>query len=96
MTLRIVLFVSILVAAPLASAGGTGSTHPEKAREHPLDSREPRQGVIESDGASQGQPRPPTLETLPDVPPETPAESPPQPARPDTRSIENGDPASAT
>lgn len=95
MAIRILLCVSILIAAPLASAAGTGPTHPEKTREHPLDSREPRQEVIESGDDSHGQPRPSTLEAPPGVPPITPVESPSQPRRPDSRSSESGDPASA-
>ena len=92
MVTRIWLCASILITAPLAIAAGTGSTHPEKAREHPLDSREPRQGVIE--GESHGQPRPPTPESLPEAPPVIPVENPSQPVRPDARSSENRDPTS--
>jgi len=96
MAIRVSLFVSILMAASLTIAAGTGPTHPEKAREHPLDTREPRQGVIENGDDSQGQPRPPTLEAPPEVPPVTPVERPSPPDRPDTRSGESDDSASAS
>ncbi|WP_417787386.1 hypothetical protein [Stutzerimonas xanthomarina] len=96
MAIRIWLFVSILITTPLAIAGGTGPTHPEKAREHPLDSREPRQDVIENGDDSQAQPRTPTLEAPPEAPPVTPVERPSTPARPDSPSNESGDRASAS
>ncbi|HBM07358.1 hypothetical protein CXF92_19830 [Pseudomonas sp. Choline-3u-10] len=96
MAIRVSLFVSTLMAASLTIAAGTGPTHPEEAREHPLDTREPRQDVIESGDDSQGQPRPPTLEAPPEVPPVTPDERPSSPDRPDTRSGESDDSASAS
>ncbi|HAB64420.1 MAG TPA: hypothetical protein DCE49_09605 [Pseudomonas sp.] len=96
MAIRVSLFVSTLMAASLAIAAGTGPTHPAKAREHPLDTREPRQDVIESGDDSQGQPRPPTLEAPPEVPPVTPVERPSPPDRPGTRSGESDDSASAS
>lgn len=96
MAIRVSLFVSTLMAASLAIAAGTGPTHPEEAREHPLDTREPRQDVIESGDDSQGQPRPPTLEAPPEVPPVTPVERPSSPDRPDPRSGESEDSASAS
>jgi hypothetical protein len=96
MAIRVSLAVSTLMAASLAIAAGTGPTHPEKAREHPLDTREPRQDVIESGDDSQGHPRPPTLEVPPEVPPVTPAERPSSPDRQDPRSGESGDSASAS
>ncbi len=45
--MRVPLFLLTLMAAAAAFAAGTGPTHPNKAREHPLDAREPRQEVIE-------------------------------------------------
>ncbi|MGE6661905.1 hypothetical protein ACQKEK_14370 [Pseudomonas sp. NPDC077408] len=96
MAIRVSLAVSTLMAASLAIAAGTGPAHPEKAREHPLDTREPRQDVIESGDDSQGQPRPPTLEAPPEVPPVTPVERPSSPDRQDPRSGESGDSASAS
>lgn len=62
MDLRIPVLVLTVLAASLASATGTGPTFPEKSREHPLDSREPRQDVIDDRDSSPDQPRPPTLE----------------------------------
>lgn len=92
MAIRTLLFVSTVLAASLASAAGTGLTQPEKSREHPLDTREPRQDVIESRGDSQGKPRPPTLEAPPVVSPEEPS----QPTGSESRPGENGqEPASA-
>ncbi|PNG11207.1 hypothetical protein CXK94_01110 [Stutzerimonas stutzeri] len=41
-----VLFLALLGSQAVV-AGGTGPTHPQKARQHPLDSSEPRQEVIE-------------------------------------------------
>jgi hypothetical protein len=70
MDMRIAVFILTLVAASLALATGTGPTLPEKSREHPLDTREPRQDVIDRNSGSQDQPKPPTFEAPPEVSPE--------------------------
>lgn len=62
MKMRIPVLVMMVSIAPLALATGTGPTLPEKTRESPLDTREPRQDVIDDSGSNQTQPRPPTLE----------------------------------
>lgn len=82
MAMRTALFISTVMVASMAMAAGTGPTHPEKSREHPLDNREPRQDVIEEGATSGGQPRPPTLEAPPEVPPADAIEAPSQPTRP--------------
>lgn len=67
-----ILLVSLLGAAS-ALAENTGPTNPEKARQHPLDSREPRQqsdrqsDEMEQIEAPRLQPRQAPIET--DVPP---------------------------
>lgn len=71
MDMRIPVLVMMMAVAPLVSATGTGPTLPEKSRENPLDTREPRQDVIEEHGDS-GQPRPPTLEVPRKMAPTTP------------------------
>jgi hypothetical protein len=91
MDMRIPVFVMMVAAAPLALATGTGPTLPEKSRKHPLDTREPRQDVIEDRGGSQDQLRPPTLDTPLDV---TPTERPSQDSGTDTRDAAES-PASA-
>jgi len=97
MAIRVSLFVSTFMAASLAIAAGTGPAQPGQSREHPLDTREPRQEIIDSDNSSQGQSRPPTLEAPPIVPPVEPAEVPPQPDGPRGGSSENNEkPASAS
>ena len=68
MDVRIPVFVTMVAFAPLAAATGTGPTLPEKSREHPLDTREPRQDVIEGRDGRQDLSRPPTLETPAEVP----------------------------
>jgi hypothetical protein len=80
---RVPVLVLMVAAAPLVSATGTGPTLPEKSREHPLDTREPRQDVIEDRSGSQDKPRPPTLEAPTETPP---AEQPPQDGDTDARS----------
>ncbi|MCQ4257210.1 hypothetical protein [Stutzerimonas stutzeri] len=82
MDMRVPVLVMMVAAAPLVSATGTGPTLPEKSREHPLDTREPRQDVIEDRSGSQDKPRPPTLES----PTEPPAEQPSQDGDTDARS----------
>jgi hypothetical protein len=75
MDTRVPVFVMIVAVTSLASATGTGPTLPEKSREHPLDTREPRQEVIDGRGGNQEPPRPPTLETPREVlPAEQPSE----------------------
>jgi hypothetical protein len=74
MNLRMLVFATTLLSASSGFATGTGPTLPEKSREHPLDSREPRQDVIEQPGDTQSQPRPPTLESPPAVAPPEPTE----------------------
>jgi len=76
MDLRTLIFTATLAVAAPALATGTGPTLPEKSREHPLDTREPRQDVI--DAPDERQPRPPTLEAPPAVPPLEPVEPPPE------------------
>ncbi|WP_313089019.1 hypothetical protein [Pseudomonas sp.] len=71
--MRVPLLLLTLTATAAAFADGTGPTHPNKAREHPLDAREPRQEVIEH-GDQADPPRPPTLESPPAVPPIEPSE----------------------
>ncbi len=73
MDMRIPALVMMVAILPLVSAAGTGPTLPEQSREHPLDTREPRQDVIEERGGSQQQPRPATLEAPREV---TPTERP--------------------
>ncbi len=85
MDLRLSFFVTSLALASTAFATGTGPTLPEKSREHPLDNREPRQEVIDRQDDSQRQPRPPTLEAPPEIPPVEPVERRPQPDRPERR-----------
>ncbi|MCQ2030798.1 hypothetical protein [Stutzerimonas zhaodongensis] len=68
MNMRIPVFMMMVAVSPLALATGTGPTLPEKSREHPLDTREPRQDVIEGASGSQNQPRPATLETPRELP----------------------------
>ncbi|MGE4404438.1 hypothetical protein [Pseudomonas sp.] len=68
-----VLFLALL-GSQAVLAGGTGPTHPQKARQHPLDSREPRQEVIERPHDTREGSGPPALpsERAPgeaDVPP---------------------------
>lgn len=94
MTLRTVLLISTAAMASMAMAAGTGPTLPENSREHPLDTREPRQEVIDgrSEGSS-GQPRPPTLEAPPEVPPAEPLEA---PSQSDTHNPDEGDRASGS
>lgn len=75
MDLRTLIFTATLVVAAPALATGTGPTLPDKSREHPLDTREPRQDVIET--PDRQEPRPPTLEAPPEVPPPEPVEPPP-------------------
>ncbi|WP_217477525.1 hypothetical protein [Stutzerimonas stutzeri] len=72
MDLRLGFFIASLMLASSASATGTGPTLPEKSREHPLDNREPRQEII--DRQDDRQPRPPTLEAPPEIPPQAPVE----------------------
>lgn len=95
MDLRLSFFVASLALASAALATGTGPTLPEKSREHPLDNREPRQQIIDRDD-SQRQPRPPTLEAPPEIPPVEPIERRPKPD-PERRGSEasgNPEPAS--
>lgn len=84
MDLRTLIFTATLVVAAPALATGTGPTIPEKSREHPLDTREPRQDVI--DPPDERQPRPPTLEAPPEVPPLEPME--PLPKRPEPQGVD--------
>lgn len=83
MNLRLLIFAATFATASAALATGTGPTLPEKSREHPLDNREPRQDVI--DQQNDTQPRPPTLEAPPEVPPVEPVERPSQPELPERR-----------
>lgn len=85
MNLRLLIFAATCAAASAALATGTGPTLPEKSREHPLDNREPRQDVIDQQNDTQRQPRPPTLEAPPEVPPVEPSERPSQPELPERR-----------
>lgn len=97
MAKRMALLVSTMMVASMTIAAGTGPTHPEKSREHPLDSREPRQDIIDDGGDSQAQPRPPTLEAPPEVPPVESIEAPSQPTRPGAEpGVERTDPNSAS
>jgi len=95
MAKRFALLLSASMAASLAIAAGTGPTHPEKSREHPLDTREPRQDVIEGRDGNQAQPRPPTLETPEETAPTEPAEPSLQPGPSDPRSTGSGAPAAS-
>lgn len=72
MDIRVPVLVMMVAVAPLVSATGTGPTMPEKSRDNPLDTREPRQDVIEERGGSEQQPRPPTLEVPRKMAPTTP------------------------
>lgn len=71
--LRLSILLVSLVGASTALGETTGPTNPEKARQHPLDNREPRpQSDQQSDGMEQIeapllQPRQAPIET--DVPP---------------------------
>ena len=59
------ILAAVLVLSSLAQADETGPTHPEAARGHPLDIREPRQDVIEPAGHHRQVPDetlPPTLD----------------------------------
>lgn len=89
MDMRIPVFMMVVAVSPLALATGTGPTLPEKSREHPLDTREPRQDVIEGRSGSQDQPRPATLEKPTELPTAEPS---PQDGDADVRGEE---PASA-
>lgn len=82
MSMRLPLLIASLVTSS-AFATGTGPTMPEKTREHPLDNREPRQEVIDRQGDSQRQPRPPTLESPPEISPIEPVERRPESDRPE-------------
>ena len=84
MDLRTLIFTATLVAAAPALATGTGPTLPEKSREHPLDNREPREGVI--DAPDKRELRPPTLDAPPEVPPLEPVE--PAPPPPESQGVE--------
>lgn len=90
MDLRVPIFVASLVLASAASATGTGPTLPEKSREHPLDNREPRQDVIERQDDNPSQPRPPTLEAPPAIPPVEPIERRSPSERPERRGRDVG------
>jgi hypothetical protein len=90
MNLRLLIFTATFAAASVALATGTGPTLPEKSREHPLDNREPRQDVIDQQNDTQRQPRPPTLEAPPEVPPVEPIERPSQPELPERRGTDAG------
>lgn len=60
------LVLAALLALPAAVlAEETGPTHPQPAREHPLDIREPRQDVIESPGNDRPVPQPGRDQALP-------------------------------
>ncbi len=92
--LRCCVLLVALAGSQVVPAGGTGPTHPEKARQHPLDSSEPRQEVIErprDDPQGSGAPAVPAGQ----VPGET--DMPPLPDReegpvaPDERSGERRD-----
>lgn len=72
MDMRIPVLVMMVAVAPLVSATGTGPTLPEKSREDPLDTSEPRQDVIDERGGSEQQARPPTLEVPRKMAPTTP------------------------
>ncbi len=86
MDLRTLIFTATLVVAAPALATGTGPTLPEKSREHPLDTREPRQDIIDS--PAEGEPHPPTLESPPvDAPPGMPPLEPVEP-RPEPGGME--------
>jgi hypothetical protein len=85
MNLRLLIFAATFATASTALATGTGPTLPEKSREHPLDNREPRQDVIDQQNDTQRQPRPPTLEAPPEVPPVEPTEHPSRPDLPERR-----------
>ncbi|MGK9066093.1 hypothetical protein [Stutzerimonas chloritidismutans] len=74
MDMRVLLLSIGLSVTGSVLAEGTGPTHPEKSRTHPLDTREPRQDVIEQPGDKASSPRPPTLEAPPAVPPPEPTE----------------------
>lgn len=97
MDLRLSIFVASLALASAALATGTGPTLPEKSREHPLDTREPRQDVIDLPDGGEGQPRPPTLEAPPEIPPVEPTERRAPSDRPERRGTDTGvNPASAS
>lgn len=72
MDIRVPVLVMMVAVAPLVSATGTGPTMPEKSRDTPLDTREPRQDVIDERGGSEQQARPPTLEVPRKMAPTTP------------------------
>ncbi|GAB6390212.1 hypothetical protein [Stutzerimonas marianensis] len=75
MNTHVLLLAIGLLLTGNALATGTGPTLPEKSRDHPLDNREPRQEVIEQPREDESsQPRPPTLESPPAVPPVEPTE----------------------
>ncbi|WP_413042708.1 hypothetical protein [Pseudomonas sp. YJ42] len=85
MDLRLPILVAGLVLASAVLATGTGPTLPEKSREHPLDNREPRQDVIEPQDDTPSQPRPPTLDAPPAMPPVEPIERRSPSERPEPR-----------
>ncbi|UPQ83128.1 hypothetical protein M0M42_01560 [Pseudomonas knackmussii] len=90
MSMRLPLLIASLALVSSAFATGTGPTMPEKTREHPLDNREPRQEVIDRQGDSQRQPRPPTLESPPEIAPIEPVERRPESDRPEGRDSGTG------
>jgi len=92
--LRCCVLLVALAGSQVVPAGGTGPTHPEKARQHPLDSSEPRQEVIERPRDTREGSEAPALPSE-QVPGET--DGPPLPDReegpvaPDARSGERRD-----
>lgn len=55
--LRLLFATALVLLSPMALATGTGPTHPEKTRQGPLDTSEPRQEVIEQERGEPGQQR---------------------------------------
>ena len=96
MDLRLSFFLASLALASAASATGTGPTLPEKSREYPLDNREPRQETIDRQDDGGRQPRPPTLEAPPEVPPVEPVERRPRPDLERRGNEASGNPAPAS